>query len=432
MAERFPTFRLRATLILYRLLWVLALPLMLIYLWHRGRKDSLYFQNLGERFGAHRKMPGAVWIHAVSLGELRSAVPLIRALLARGEHIVTTHFTPAGRREAEKVFKDEIAEGRLRAVWVPLEYRWTFARFFRAFRPKYGLVMEIEVWPVMIMECRRNNVPLFMCNAQYPSTSYLRDTTKTKSRGDLMRGFAMAMVKSDLQRDRFASVGVSDIQITGELRFEQPIPSHLLNAGRAARAWLAPTRPVITLASVVEGEDETYIAAIKAKRSSPAPLFIYVPRKPERFADVGKLLRDAGLRVGDRSKLFDAQLAPVGAAPDVDVILGDSLGEMYFYLEMADKVIVGGGFTPFGAHNVIEALALKKPVIVGPHIHTIEYPATEAIAAGVCIHVHSQTELCQALEAGPQASPDQIETFFKNHTGAVQKTLRAIDMFTKR
>jgi 3-deoxy-D-manno-octulosonic-acid transferase len=105
---------------------------------------------------------------------------------------------------------------------------------------------------------------------------------------------------------------------------------------------------------------------------------------------------------------------------------------MYFYLAMADKVIVGGGFTPFGAHNVIEPLAMKKPVIVGPDIHTIEYPAVEAIAAGVCTHVQSTAELINAIGADPQADPDQIEAFFTEHTGAVQKTLAAIDAFTTR
>ncbi|HBV55909.1 MAG TPA: 3-deoxy-D-manno-octulosonic acid transferase [Rhodobacteraceae bacterium] len=430
MPKPFPTLRLRAALILYRALWIIALPLILIYLWRRGLKDPTYSQHLSERFGRHREMQDTVWIHAVSLGEMRSAVPLIRALLQRGERIVITHFTPAGRREAESVFHAEIAEGRLRAVWVPFEYGWAFARFFRAFRPKYGLVMEIEVWPVMIMESRRKGIPLFMCNAQYPSTSFIRDTTKTKFRGDLMLGFAGAMVKSDLQRDRFSLIGVDHIHVTGELRFEQPIPPHLLTAGQAARDWIAPTRPVVTIASAVEGEDEIYIRAIKTSQSTSAPLFIYVPRKPERFAEVGAMLRAAGLRVAERSNLFDRQLAPNGPAPDVDVILGDSLGEMYFYLTMADNVVAGGGFTPHGAHNVIEPLALKKPVIVGPYIHTIEYPAVEAIAAGVCTHVHSELELANAIVAGPQTSPDQISAFFNAHTGTVQKTLHAIDALT--
>lgn len=430
MSAGFPTPRLRRMLMLYRLAWILGLPLIWVYLRRRATKDPLYGQHLHERFGRHQPMPGAVWVHAVSLGELRSAVPLIRALLSRGERVVTTHFTPAGRREAEKVFADEIAAGRLRPVWVPFEYRWTFANFFRAFRPKYGLVMEVEIWPVMIVESRRAGVPLFMCNAQYPSKSYDRDRQKAPARADLMRGFAGALVKSDLQRDRFASVGVAPIEVTGELRFDQPIPPHLTAAGIAARDWIAPHRPVITLASVVEGEDETYIAAIKADQGRS--LFIYVPRAPERFSDTTQLLRSAGLRVAERTEVFDADLMPQGAAPDIDVLVGNSMGEMYFYLSMADRAIVGGGFTPHGAHNVIEPLALKKPVIVGPEIHTIEYPAVEAIAAGVCTHVTSLAELSEAIRADVTASPEQIDAFFHAHAGAVHRTLDAIDRLTTR
>ncbi len=430
--DKFPTFRLRRWMLLYRLIWIVGFPLIMLYLWRRARKDTLYGKHLGERFGSYAPMQNAVWVHAVSLGELRSAVPLIRELLDRGEKVVTTHFTPAGRREAERVFAADINAGNLRPVWVPFEFRWTFRRFFKAFTPKYGLVMEIEIWPVMIMECRRKGVPLFMCNSQYPSKSYLRDTTKTKARADLMRGFAGALVKSDLQRERFASIGVENIAVTGETRFEQPIPPHLVERGETARKRLAPNRRVITIASAVEGEDETYIAAIKATRGPDAPLFVYVPRKPERFAEVGEMLRAAGLKVAERSTTFDADLMYSGQAPDIDVLLGDSLGEMYFYLAMSDQAIVGGGFTPHGAHNVIEPLALKKPVIVGPEIWTIEYPAVEAIAAGVCTHVQTEAELVNAIEAGPKASPDTINAFFAAHTGAVEKTLQAVKEFTTR
>ncbi len=430
----FPSLRLRLALVAYAALWVLGLPFVLLYLWRRGRKDALYFQHLGERFGVHRAFPaGAVWVHAVSLGELRSAVPLIRALLDQGDSIVTTHFTPAGRREAERVFAADIAAGRLRVAWVPFEFSFAYRRFFKTFAPKCGLVMEIEIWPRMIMAARKTGVPLYMCNAQYPSKSYARDR-RTGFRAQIMQGFAGALVKSDLQAERFASVGVQNIRVTGELRFDQPIPPQLLAAGVAARAWLgAKDRRVITVASAVEGEDAVYIAAMLGLRNAhltnglPPPLFVYVPRKPERFADVAGLLTASGMAVGKRSALFDTALAPLGSAPQIDVLLGDSLGEMYAYLAMADIVIVGGGFTPKGAHNIIEPLALRKPVVVGPVIHTIEYPAVEAIAAGVCRKMETPEDLREALIAGTAPDPAAIEAFFTAHSGATARTLAALD-----
>ena len=227
---------LRLFLLAWSALWTLGLPVVLLYLWRRGRKDPAYLAALPERFGRYaRPMPGAIWVHAVSLGEMRSAVPLIRGLLAAGHQVVTTHFTPAGRAEALRAFGPEIALGQLQAVWVPLETRWAFAGFFRAFGPAYGLVMEIEIWPRMVFAARRAQVPLFMCNAQYPADSLARDSRGLRLRQQVMQGFAGALVKSDLQAARFAGVGVRNIAVTGELRFDQPVPQAQVTAGQAAR-----------------------------------------------------------------------------------------------------------------------------------------------------------------------------------------------------
>lgn len=429
----FPSLRLRLALLGYGLLWTLGLPAALVYLRRRARKDADYGRHMGERFGSyHDPITDAVWVHAVSIGEVRSAVPLIRAFLDRGERIVVTHFTPAGRRETARAFADEIAEGRLRAVWVPFEYGWTFRRFFRAFRPKFGLVMEIEIWPRMIMSARAAGVPLFMCNAQYPSKSYARDTAKTPVRAELMRGFAGALVKSDLQRDRFASVGVKNIAVTGELRFAQPVPDRQVEAGKAARQRLAAERRVIAIASAVEGEDPLFVGTIGtvreafASRGLPAPLFVYVPRAPERFAEVGAMLDASGLDTMRRSTAFDADLDGGEGRAASDVLLGDSLGEMWFYLAMADVVVVGGGFTAKGSHNIIEPLALGKPVIVGPETWTIEYPAEEAIAAGVCRRVDPRELPDALLPDAPVPGDRAIRSFLAAHAGAVGRTLEAL------
>lgn len=435
MADSFPSVRLRLALILYSVIWWLGLPFALLYLWRRGRRDALYSAHLAERFGVHRPFPpGAIWVHAVSLGELRSAVPMIRALIDRGDRVVTTHFTPAGRSEAERVFAADIAAGRVQVAWVPFEFGFAYRRFLKTFAPKCGLVMEVEIWPRMIMAARGAGVPLFMCNAQYPSKSYARDTHKTGLRAQVMQGFAGALVKSGLQAQRFASVGVTAIRVTGELRFDQPIPPDLLVAGGAARHWLgAKDRRVITVASAVQGEDDVYIAAILGLRAAhlakglPMPLVVYVPRKPERFDEVSVLLAATGLMVGKRSVLLDANFAPLGNPPQIDVLLGDSLGEMYAYLAIANTVIVGGGFTPKGAHNIIEPLALRKPVLTGPETWTIEFPFVEAEAAGVARSVTDGAALLAALLESANADLTKIEAFFNAHSGATARTIAALD-----
>ena len=410
----------------YAASWVLGLPAIVAYLAYRARRDPDYARHLGERFGRHAPMPGAVWVHAVSLGEVRSAVPLVRGLLGQGERVVLTHFTPAGRRETARTFAPEIAEGRVRAAWVPFELSLCFDAFFRAFTPKYGLVMEIEVWPEMILSARRSGIPLLMCNAQYPSRSFDRD--RGGLRAELMRGFAGALVKSQRQADRFASVGVEPIAITGELRFDQPLPAAQIAAGRAAR----PARTVIAFASVVEGEDAGFMCVVKALHDEadaghePRPLILYIPRKPERFDAVAALLTRAGFAVRRRSQAFGTDLLPLTALDGTDVLLGDSLGEMYFYLAMADRAVVGGGFTSGGSHNIAEALALGLDVLTGPDTHTIEYPFEEALAAGVARAVPDYDALGRALIAPSQATKDRIEAFFADHSGATRRTLDAI------
>jgi 3-deoxy-D-manno-octulosonic-acid transferase len=433
-SRSFPSPRLRIALFVYALVWLVALPGLLLYLVWRGRKDVLYRSHLGERFGLHDAAPmGAVWVHAVSLGEMRSAARLVRAFLDRGETVVTTHFTPAGRREAEREFGADIAAGRLRAVWVPFEFGVSYGAFFRTFQPKFGLVMEVEIWPRMIAASRQAGVPLFLCNAQYPKRSFERDRTRTTLRAEILKGLAGAFVKSTLQAERFHAAGIERVAVTGELRFDQPIPAHQLAAGEAARAALATGRPVVAIASSIEGEDPIYLETIAAlladadQAGRPRPLFIYVPRRPERFDEVAGLVAAAGLRVERRSRLFAADLslsAPPSAPPDV--LIGDSLGEMYFYLAMADRVVVGGGFTPKGAHNIIEPLALGKPVITGPHVWTIEYPFAEAEAAGLALSVADAAGLIAALGAPPAVAPGAMERFFADHAGATARTLAAL------
>ena len=421
---RWPDPILRVALWIYELCWIVLLPTVCIYLRQRGKRDPLYAQHIGERFGFYpNAIKGAIWVHAVSLGEMRSATPLIRAILARGEKVILTHITAAGRREANREFGPEIAEGALQTLWVPFEISFAYRRFIKAFQPRLGLVMEIEVWPMMIKMTRKLGTPLFMCNAQYPLKSYEKDQRGLKLRARLFAGFSGGFVKSADQANRLDAVGLTNIHVTGELRFDQPIPSAHLAAANLIRPKLAQGREVITLTSVVDGEDEIYIELIK---SAPAPLYIYVPRAPERFDEVATMLETAGLKVARRSRDLTTDLTLKGDL-SYDVMLGDSMGEMFFYLGLCDRAIVGGGFVSKGAHNIIEPLALSKPVIVGPHTWTITYPVVEAMAAGVCTKAPTIEDLIQIVKDSKTVSDAQILAFYQDHAGSVERTLLAID-----
>ncbi|MGY6409588.1 MAG: 3-deoxy-D-manno-octulosonic acid transferase [Alkalilacustris sp.] len=425
---------LRAATALYRLLWWPALPLLLGYLWLRGRRDPGYRRHWAERFGGGPVLPDAVWVHAVSLGEMRSAVPLVRALLDRGERVVTTHLTPAGRRAAEAAFGPEIAAGRLVTRYLPLEAHGPWARVLRRARPKLVLALEIEIWPGMIAALARAGVPLVLTNSQVPGRSLPRAAQLARWLGHPVALVPLVLAKSERHAARFRALGAPRVAVCGELRFDQPVPATQTAAAAALRGQLQ--RPVVTLASVVAGEEALYLDALAQLRSRlpVPPLAVWVPRAPELFDATADRLAAAGLRVARRSAALDGALAAADPAPiaEADVLLGDSFGEMFFYLALGDVAVVGGGFVPKGAHNIIEPLALGRPVLVGPHVWTIEYPGEEAMAAGV-------VTLCRDTDALATALADRLgdcpcdaaamRAFLAAHSGATARTLAALEPY---
>ena len=422
MRHNFPGIKVTAFMAFYRLLWLILMPLVLFYLKWRARREPMYTSNIKERFGFGVKQTGEwVWVHAVSLGEFRSAIPLIDELLARSQRVLITHFTPASRQVSMDHYGDQIAEGMVVVCWIPFDYSMAFKRFFRRFSITYGLVMEVEFWPGMIMSARAANIPLFLCNGQYPNKSYERDKHRVLSSRDIVPGFAGVLVKSNRMAEPFRELGLDKIAITGEMRFEQPINQSHIDAAVRVRSQLSG-RPVLTFASAVKDEDALFIAAIQSLKSRmPEALIIYVPRKPEHFDRAADLIQASGLSVARRSAIFDSAFEPNHALL-CEVLLGDSLGEMHFYLALADQIVVGGGFVPQGSHNIIEPLSLGKPTLVGPNTWTIDFPAIEAIEAGVVRQV-SANELADALlDLSGYASAD---AFLSSMGGRVAKTLDA-------
>ncbi|MBA4261414.1 MAG: 3-deoxy-D-manno-octulosonic acid transferase [Comamonadaceae bacterium] len=440
-----PTWRLAAMIGVYELLWHLLLPVLLLFLWQRGRKEPLYRQFWSERFGVvNTTLQQPLWVHSASMGEFRGAAPLVSALLAADHRVIVTTLTPAGRCAAQKLLAREIADGRAEVVWVPLELGWAVRGFIRRVRPRAALMTEIDTWPVLVATIRRQGVPLGIANAQYPAQSLTRDRKWCGFRASLFQAYQLVLCKSETHAKRFRDVGCERVVIAGETRFDLPVAPQQIAAAQAlvARWKIAPDqRPVVGFASTIVGEDEPCVQAFAlvqaglAQAGLPRPLFVYVPRSPQRFDAVAQLMEAGGLRVARRSRMLDAALAPTADAPDmatVDVLLGDSLGEMYFYLALSQAVVVGGSFVDSGAHNVIEPLALKKPVLVGPSIWGIEYPGVEALAAGVLQQHMSIASLSQALVhllTDPKAYANAIagaEAFYAEHGGATVKHMAAL------
>lgn len=442
--------------IVYRMVWVLGLPAALAWLWHRGRREPGYRQHWAERLGhVDQRQDRPVWVHAASLGEIRGAAPLLRALCGQGLAVRLTTLTPAGRMAAHSLFAQECSAGRLEVVYAPVELAACVRRFIARTRPRCAVMMENDLWPVMLVEARRSGLPLAMANAQYSQRSQQRDERWFGFRSRLFAIYDLVIAKSQRQADRFKELGADQVQVGGEIRFDLPVPEGQLEAAAACvRRWsLGPGgRPTLTVASAVEGEEALWLGLLGALRSRhaaqglAAPLFVVVPRSPSRFDAWASLLQDQGWRVARRSQGLDANLQPKlqpnlqaighgtsdGSLADAEVLLGDSLGEMFFYLALADAVAVGGSFLPSGSHNVIEPLSLGKPVVVGPVTWTIEFPAEEALAAKVLHRVSDPAEMVEPLmgwmngRGDAQAARRAALAFAAQHGGASTRHLRLL------
>ena len=392
-----------------------------------------------------------MWVHAASLGEIRGAAPLLRALCGQGLAVRLTTLTPAGRMAARSLFAQECSAGRLEVVYAPVELAACVRRFIARTRPRCAVMMENDLWPVMLVEARRSGLPLAMANAQYSQRSQQRDERWFRFRSRLFAIYDLVIAKSQRQADRFKELGADQVRVGGEIRFDLPVPEGQLEAAAAlVQRWsLGPGgRPALTVASAVEGEEALWLGLLGALRSRhaaqglAAPLFVVVPRSPSRFDAWASLLQGQGWRVARRSQGLDANLQPNlqaighgtsdGSLADAEVLLGDSLGEMFFYLALADAVAVGGSFLPSGSHNVIEPLSLGKPVVVGPVTWTIEFPAEEALAAKVLHRVSDPAEMVEPLmgwmngRGDAQAARRAALAFAAQHGGASTRHLRLL------
>ncbi len=447
MNSRFPSsWGMRLAIGLYQAIWRILLPVFLAFLWQRGKREPLYRQFWAERWGqVQTSLKNPIWVHSASMGEFRGVAPLVRALLAAGYPVMVTTLTPAGRSSAQKLLESAIAQGQAQVAYLPFEWRGCVERFIRHVQPRCAMMTEIDTWPVLLTTIRGVGLPLCMANAQYPKKSIERDLKRWWGfRAKLFPAYQLVMCKSETHAERFRQVGCTQVEVVGETRFDLPVSAPQIEA---ASHWVSQwqlgleQRPVIAFASAIEGEDEQFIQAMRmvqhrlADALRPKPLFVYVPRSPQRFDAVHKLLLQSGLKTLRRSQVFDASWQLQPPAIDIqaaDVLLGDSLGEMYFYLALSQAVVVGASFVPLGAHNVIEPLALKKPVMVGPSIWGIEYPGVEAMAAGVLQQHMNISGLSQALVhllTAPGAYALAVagaDRFYAQHAGATAKHMAVL------
>lgn len=368
---------------LYSLLWWLALPLVLGRLWWRGRKEPGYRCHVGERLGFYGPALAprqTFMVHAVSVGETRAAEPLVEALLARWPdcRILLTHMTPTGRATGAALFGKH--GERVVQSFLPYDTGLLVRRFLRHFRPQVCILMETEVWPNLIAGCAAAQVPVALVNARLSERSLRRGQRFGGIMMDAARAITTVAAQTDDDARRIRSLGAPRVAVTGSIKFDVVPPEAALEKG----AWLRARfegRPVFLCASTRDGEEALVLDAWGRLAGKPAnALLAIVPRHPQRFDDVAQLVAARGLTLQRRSTMTDA---PV----DADVLLGDSMGEMFAYYAACDCAFIGGSLLPLGGQNLIEACALGKPVLVGEHTFNFLDATSEAVAAGGAVRV---------------------------------------------
>jgi 3-deoxy-D-manno-octulosonic-acid transferase len=370
--------------ILYTLLLYLLAPVVLLRLAWRGLRAPDYLRRWPERFGFIEPPLGerVIWVHAVSVGEVQAAEPLLRALLEqRPEYsILVTTVTPTGSDRVVEMFGNDVAH-----IYAPYDLPDAVARFLERVRPELAIVMETELWPNLFHACQRRQIPLLLVNARLSDRSSRGYRRIRGLVGQTLAAVTQIAAQSEQDAERFMALGADAgrVTVTGNLKFEQRIPPSLLERAEVLRREWGASRPVWIAASTHEGEEELVLDAFhQVCKAFPECLLVIVPRHPERFGDVAELCRQRGLGVRLRS---DGQPCTL----DTQVFIGNSMGELPLFYAASDVAFVGGSLVRHGGHNLLEPAALGIPVVTGPQVFNFTEISRLLIAAGACTQVEN-------------------------------------------
>jgi len=416
------------------LLVFIAMPFAALYLLWRSRRQPEYRRHWGERFGwAHRPevtSASVIWIHAVSVGETQAARPLIDALAAQFpvHRFLLTHMTPTGRAAGS-----EIAArwpGRVQQAYLPYDMPFAVRQFLRGHAPVIGLGMETETWPNLLAAARAARVPMVLVNARLSERSLARAQWTPRLVAETAQCFTLVLAQTEADAARMRQVGAQRIEVIGNLKFDTAPDSALVERGRTFRRAVE-ARAVLLFASTREGEEELLLDALRRHDvRDDGIILIFVPRHPQRFDEVARLLEARFGAVARRSSHGPGDAVPL--PPEASLILGDSMGEMALYYAASDVAYVGGSLLPLGGQNLIEACAVAVPVVVGPHTFNFAQATADAIAAGAAVRVADADAVVAAMQgivadaALRERMADAGLRFARQHSGATARAVARI------
>jgi 3-deoxy-D-manno-octulosonic-acid transferase len=376
---------------LYNFLIYIAAPFaILVQLW-RSLRDPSYREGLRERFGFGEAVAGqTIWIHAVSVGEVQAAQPLVAQLRKRhpGYRLLLTTVTPTGAARARLLFGDQV---ELR--YVPLDLPGSVKRFFDRVQPRLAMILETELWPNLFAECGRRGIPLVLASARISPRSVGKYRRLVPLfRKTLSHGIVIA-AQSETDAERFKSIGATPARthVTGNIKFDFQPPEGIEAQGLRWREKYAPGRPIWVAGSTHEGEEAILLDAHRlVLERFPDALLVLVPRHPQRFDLVREMLAKRHDRSANRS-------SRAAISPATSVLLGDTMGELMMFYAASDVAFVAGSLAPIGGHNLLEPASVGRPVLTGPHNFNSEEIVQLLMDAGAAFIVKDTEQLASAI-----------------------------------
>lgn len=378
---------------LYSVVLYLLLPVTVYHLIWRGFRFREYFQRWDERYGVYAQTPPPVdiWLHAVSVGEVNAAAPVIDALRRQRPDLrwVVTTITPTGSDRARALWDEGVQH-----VYAPYDLPGAVGRFLDHYRPKVALVMETELWPNLLFGCQDRGIPTYILNARLSARSLRGYSILRPLIARALRTVKRVAAQSAADAERFVMLGAMPDQVAdiGNLKFDVRVPANVDALATEFHQRLRRKRPIWIAASTHEDEEAAVLEVQRKLRTRwPDLLMLWAPRHPERFPRVLEQAQEAGFRTA-------ARRAEGWPNETTDVFVIDTLGELTAFYACADIAFVGGSLQAIGGHNLLEPAAVGTPMVTGPHLHNFAEISKQLREAGALDIASDATGIARALE----------------------------------
>ena len=423
--------------LLYNFLLICTAFFLLPYYLFRGLKYGKSRRGIRQRLGYYApefvaaiKGKSSIWIHAVSVGETRAAMPLVKKI--RQDYpeylILLSNVTETGHAIALE--NPDIDH----CLFFPFDFSWAVRRSLALIQPDLIIIIETEIWPNFTRIAHSRKIPLLLVNGRISDRSYPRYRKVRFLLRPLLDSFSAFCMQTQADMERIIALGAASdrVENTGNMKFDHDLKSiGEAEIRQRKHEYRLPERTAILVAgSTHDGEERALVNAYKviAQQVQGELLMVIIPRHPERKRDVQALLKDAGVGYRLRSMLKpDDKLLVSG-----DVLLVDTLGEVLDFYSIADLVFVGGSLVPVGGHNLLEASLLAKPVLFGPHVHNFKEISAKLIRAGAGVKVANQRELEQQIvlilndKVRSRAMGEAGRSLIAENAGATERTMKHI------